>query len=206
MKLVLVVLQKMMGARQRCMYCLDSHGSDIEHFRPKSKYPEHVFDWLNLLLCCTECGRLKGSQFPLGKDDSPLLIDPSEEDPWRYIDFDPVTCNLTARFDLLENDWSKKGIKTVEVLQLDRREALEAGHRATFTRLTSVVQAALTQMIPEQQLLEQLKKNDDHGLLGWCFGPTGQAIKPFSELFQSHPDVWAFCCRSLQSIDKHGEQ
>ena len=75
---ILSALRQTMGKRERCMYCLDSHGSDIEHFRPKSNYPKRMFRWRNLLLCCTECGRFKGSQFPLnGK--RPLLIDPSKE-------------------------------------------------------------------------------------------------------------------------------
>ena len=65
MRGVLTSLQTMMGERQRCMYCLDSHGSDIEHFRPKAGYPARMYHWPNLLLCCTECGRMKGNQFPL---------------------------------------------------------------------------------------------------------------------------------------------
>ena len=73
---VLTSLQTMMGERQRCMYCLDSHGSAIEHFRPKAAYPARMYHWPNLLLCCTECGRLKGNQFPLAGRQA-LLIDPS---------------------------------------------------------------------------------------------------------------------------------
>ena len=39
---VLAALKGMMGARERCMYCLDSHGTDIEHFWPKTPYPEKI--------------------------------------------------------------------------------------------------------------------------------------------------------------------
>ena len=101
LKAVLASLKGMMGARERCMYCLDSHGTDIEHFWPKTPYPKKMFMWLNLLLCCTECGRFKGDRFPLAED-QPLLIDPTAEDPWLYLDFDPVTALLTKspeRFD-----------------------------------------------------------------------------------------------------------
>ncbi|TXT35719.1 MAG: hypothetical protein FD135_4736, partial [Comamonadaceae bacterium] len=42
-KAVFNTLQTMMGPRQRCMYCLDSHGSDIEHFRPKAAYPKRMY-------------------------------------------------------------------------------------------------------------------------------------------------------------------
>lgn len=123
LKTVLSVLKTMAGERQRCMYCDDSHGTDIEHFWPKTPYPERMFRWLNLLLCCTECGRFKGECFPVDTG-TPVLIDPTADDPWRYLDFDPDTGNISARFDTDANDWSRRGLKTVEVLQLDRREAL----------------------------------------------------------------------------------
>lgn len=48
------VLLRMSGERERCMYCLDSHGTDIEHYWPKTPYPDKMFVWPNLLSCCTE--------------------------------------------------------------------------------------------------------------------------------------------------------
>lgn len=194
---VLQVLRQMMGPRERCMYCVDSHGCDIEHFRPKARFPRHTFQWRNLLLCCTECGRFKGEQFPTA-DGQPLLIDPSAEDPWQYLDFDPDTGDLTARFDVLTDDWSPKGSKTVEVLRLDRREALEIVYKATFRRLCRIVQAALgADGTTAVVLLAELREADDHGLLPWCFSTTGQTIAPFSALRQQHPEVWADCLREL---------
>jgi len=117
MSKVLATLHGMTGKRQRCMYCLDSHGSDIEHFWPKAVYPEHMYQWANLLLCCTHCGRLKGHQFPL-LGNNPMLVDPTAENPWDSLDFDPLTGNICARFDVQLNAWSTKGEKTV-VPQLD---------------------------------------------------------------------------------------
>jgi uncharacterized protein (TIGR02646 family) len=92
-KTALDVLRKMAGNRQRCMYCGDSHGTDIEHFWPKQAHPERMFRWLNLLLCCTECGRFKGQVFPL-ENGSPVLVDPTADDPWQFLDFDPATGNI----------------------------------------------------------------------------------------------------------------
>lgn len=197
LKSVLTILQKMMGVRERCMYCVDSHGADIEHFRPKALYPQHAFQWPNLLLCCTECGRTKGSQFPMHRG-RPLLIDPCSEDPWRHLDFDPDTGNLTARFDVRANGWSAKGSKTVEVLGLDRREAVSAGYQRGFRRLSAIVRAALANgVIDAQALFDELNQADEHGLLGWCFCSTGKGVAPFSELFRRYPAVWFFCRRSL---------
>jgi uncharacterized protein (TIGR02646 family) len=195
---VLQVLRQMMGPRERCMYCLDSHGCDIEHFRPKSSFPVHAFRWPNLLLCCTECGRFKGAQFPT-EHGRPLLIDPTAEDPWRFLDFDPDTGTLTPRFDVEANDWSPKGAKTVEVLQLDRREALGNVYLATYRRLCRVVQRWLAaDAINAPALLTELRAMDDHGLLPWCFGPSGQMVAPFATLHQRHQAVWAACLRRLR--------
>ncbi len=92
-------LQSMAGVRERCMYCVDSHGSDIEHFWPKAVCAHRAFEWPNMFLCCTECGRLKGDRLPLLPGGQPALVDPSAEDPWEHLDFDPDTGNVTARYD-----------------------------------------------------------------------------------------------------------
>ena len=198
---VLKTLQQMMGKRERCMYCVDSHGSDIEHFRPKAHFPGRMFQWANMLLCCTECGRFKGSQFPMAKR-RPMLIDPTAEDPWQHLDFDPDTGNLTARFDIHANDWSARGAKTVEVLRLDRREAMAAGYVCTYRRLVRTLQASLASLadgaMSAPVLMAALREADDHGLLPWCFNGAGQNFVPFSELRQQYPKVWADCRAAVQ--------
>jgi uncharacterized protein (TIGR02646 family) len=200
MRTILKTLQQMMGVRERCMYCIDSHGSDIEHFRPKARYAARAFLWSNMLLCCAECGRLKGSQFPV-VDRRPMLIDPTTEDPWQHLDFDPDTGNLTARFDLRANDWSAKGATTVAVLQLDRREAMAAGYLGTYRRLAGVLHDSLALLgvgattVPA--MLAALDAVDDHGLLPWVFTGTGQTFAPFSELRQRYPRIWAECVAAM---------
>ena len=196
-EVVLNVLRQMMGPRERCMYCVDSHGCDIEHFRPKARYPKRAFQWDNLLLCCTECGRFKGDQYPMANH-RPLLIDPTAEDPWLHLDFDPDTGNMVARWDQQANDWSAKGVKTIEVLRLDRREALEVVYKATFKRLCRIVQTQLGPgAIDALSLKAELQDADYHGLLRWCFGPSGKTVAPFSTLYQQHPHIWAECERAF---------
>lgn len=187
-------LKEMAGERERCMYCGDSHGTDIEHFWPKTPYPERMFRWPNMLLCCTECGRFKGNLFPLDTNGLPLLVDPSADDPWQYLDFNPDTCNFVARFDLAANAPSLRGAKTVELLQLDRREALEAGYRKTHRRILAAVETAVQQdKVDPEALCEGLREADDHGLLGWYLTGTGQNTTPFAELRDKHPQAWAAC-------------
>lgn len=194
---VLGTLKRMMGERERCMYCLDSHGTDIEHFWPKTPYPERMFQWPNLLLCCTECGRFKGDLFPL-LDGQPLLIDPTVEEPWGYLDFDPTTGNIVPRFDLDTDDWSSKGQATVGVLQLDRREAMASGYRRTFLRLVALVERHLRSGTSSADaLIPALNDVDEHGLLGWCLIGTGQRVSPFQELKQQQPEVWTACLAAI---------
>lgn len=191
MNVVVDTLQSMMGARQRCMYCVDSHGSDIEHYWPKAIYPNRAFSWPNMLLCCTECGRLKGDSFPLTETNQPILVDPSAEDPWEYLDFDPDTGNLTARFDAVRGLPSSRGEATVRILHLDRREGMAEGYRRTYLRVVACVTNALkAAAIDPDELINSLQQIDDHGLLGWCLGPIGVRIQPFSELHRRAPEVW----------------
>ncbi|HMZ86538.1 MAG TPA: hypothetical protein PKN26_00435 [Giesbergeria sp.] len=196
---VLSTLHAMVGERQRCMYCLDSHGSDIDHFRPKNRYHKYMYRWENMLLCCTHCGRIKGDQFPMAGR-RVLLVDPTKENPWDSLDFDPTTGSICARFDVQLDKWSLKGEKTVEVLHLDKREALSKGYLKTLRRLSETIRSELASgVINAVNLTEKLKSEDDHGLLGWCFSDRGRTLEPFSELQAQHPGVWAQCAKALKA-------
>jgi len=190
---VVITLRHMTGERQRCVYCLDSHGTDIEHFWPKTPYPERMFLWLNMLLCCSECGRFKGDRFPLANG-MPLLVDPTAEDPWQHLDFDPTTGNVVPRFDVSQNDYAIKGMETVKLLQLDQREAMASGYKKTLSRVSRIVAEAMGQIdLSAAGLIAQLNDADDHGLLAWCFNYSGRNEVPFCRLRERYPDVWAAC-------------
>src|SRR5437867_3043275 len=48
-------LHEMCSGARRCCYCEDSFADEVEHVRPKSLYPEHVFVWENYLYSCGPC-------------------------------------------------------------------------------------------------------------------------------------------------------
>ena len=193
---VSAALKRMAGPRQRCMYCVDSGGSDIEHFWPKSPYCDRMYIWENLLIACTECGRFKGNQFPRAEDGTPLLIDPTAEDPWDSLDFDPVTGNLNARYLLTTEAYSPQGEATAKVLHLDRREGMSAGYRKTYRRLCKLVTDWTDQHIAVDYL-EQLREADDHGLLGWFLHGSGRNESGFSRFRELYPDAWTVCQQSF---------
>jgi 5-methylcytosine-specific restriction endonuclease McrA len=79
----------------KCAYCeskitVVTYGA-IEHFRPKSNYPDLTFEWNNLLLSCDVCNDVshKATNFPLDINGEPLLIDPTDgvTDPNTHLNF-----------------------------------------------------------------------------------------------------------------------
>ncbi|MCP3136571.1 HNH endonuclease family protein [Pyxidicoccus xibeiensis] len=112
-------LGAMAPGRQRCMYCEDNAGTDIEHFWPKSSYPQKAFTWLNYLLACSGCNsNFKRDQFPLDDAGRPLLIDPTAEEPQEHLALSATTGMFTSR--------TPKGQKSIEVFELNR-DVLEQG-------------------------------------------------------------------------------
>jgi uncharacterized protein (TIGR02646 family) len=201
MNSVLGILQTMTGNRHRCMYCLDSHGSDIDHFRPKAIFPEKMFDWENFVLSCTPCGRYKGDDFP-ETNGKALLIDPTSVDPWEHLDFDPETGNLTARFDLATDSFSLIGETTVNQLRLSAREGLSTGYLKTYVRIVAYVERSLplisTRSLSPELFATEIAHRDDHGLLGWFLSRSGQTVPVFDRLFKESPESWEAVSRSIE--------
>lgn len=192
------VLRQMAGNRERCMYCGDSHGTDIEHFWPKAPYPARMFRWTNMLLCCNECGWIKGDDFPI-EHDEPLLIDPASENPWEFLDFDPRTGTIVPRYDQDRQQETPKGQATVRVLELDRREAMARGYRRSFRHIMRTLEDAINQPNPDiATLIQELSDADDHGLLGWIIDGTGRNIRPFVEIREHYPALWHACLAAYQ--------
>ena len=107
------------------MYCEDSAATDIEHFWPKSQYPDRAFSWDNYLLACSGCNsNEKREQFPLDAAGQPLLIDPTVEDPRDHLTLSVRTGKYQPR--RRDSQESPKGKWSIKVFGLDR-DILEKG-------------------------------------------------------------------------------
>jgi hypothetical protein len=74
-------LVRMAPGVERCMYCGDNRGTDIDHFEPIKELPTGTFEWLNHLLACSTCNsNLKLDIFPRDPSGTPLLLDPTRDD------------------------------------------------------------------------------------------------------------------------------
>lgn len=122
----------------KCAYC-ESHIShidygDIEHFRPKSKFPKLCFTWKNLLLGCGICNDKahKGDLFPFAAEGGPF-INPVQEDPDVFFDFeyDPHT---EIAIVLSKN---QRGETTEKKIGLNRPDLVK--HRSHIVRMMAII-------------------------------------------------------------------
>lgn len=116
-------LNVMAPGHQRCMYCGDSEGTSVDHFEPIARNPLRTFDWLNHLLACSYCNsNQKGSRFPVDEHGSPLLIDPTVEDPFDHLALSLTVGEYRAR--------TRKGASTIDVLGLNRAVLVQGRQHA----------------------------------------------------------------------------
>jgi hypothetical protein len=125
------VLKRMATGIERCMYYEDSQGTAIEHFWPKSVYPERAFDWLNYLIACSGCNsNVKRDQFPLDEAGEPFLVNPVEEDPMDHLSLVTTTGDYYPL--------SLKGDSSIGVFGLNRT-TLADGRRDAWVTMQSLL-------------------------------------------------------------------
>lgn len=124
-------LEGMASGRGRCMYCEDSHGTDIEHFRPRARVPEKTFEWKNHLLACSHCNsNLKRTFDEVFADGEPKLLNPTADDPRHHLTLLPGNGAFVAK--------GRKGQPSIDVFGLNDTTAtrdLPEARRATLVEL-----------------------------------------------------------------------
>lgn len=130
---LLAGLAEMAPGHERCMYCGDSQGTDIDHFEPKSLAPLRTFDWLNHLLACSCCNsNQKRNLFPTAADGSPLLVDPTAEDPLDHLRLVLPLGTYRALTD--------RGRACIEVFGLNARTVLVKGRRDAYVTAKNAIE------------------------------------------------------------------
>lgn len=138
-------LKAMCAGAQRCVYCEDSVGDEVEHIKPKDLYPEEVFRWPNYVYACGPCNRGKNNRFsvititglvdvtrPRGAPvappvpGEPAFINPRAEDPLAFLTMDLLGTFLMLPRDGLLPDAAERAEFTIETLKLNRDLLLDA--------------------------------------------------------------------------------
>ena len=113
---------------------------DIEHFRPKSKYPNLEFEWSNLGIACVKCNRdYKKDKF----DEATPYIDPYGENPLDNI--------VTVGALLMHKYGSERGELTINDIGLNRTDLVEK--RAT--RMSEITKEIDRCMRSQNEVLRQ---------------------------------------------------
>jgi hypothetical protein len=124
-------LARMAPGVQRCMYCGDSLATDIDHFEPIAEFPGGTFVWPNHLLACSYCNsNAKRDQFPRNAAGSPLLINPTTDDPATHL-------RLILRTGVYR-PLTPLGAESIRVFGLNRPD-LTRGREVAFATRTAVL-------------------------------------------------------------------
>jgi hypothetical protein len=124
-------LARMAPGVQRCMYCGDSLGTDIDHFEPIREAPAGAFVWVNHLLACSYCNsNAKRDLFPRDAGGGPLLLDPTRDDPGAHL-------RLILRTGVYR-PLTQSGVESIRVFGLNRAD-LTRGRELAFTTRAAVL-------------------------------------------------------------------
>lgn len=107
-----------------CAYCEEVCKGEVDHFRPKSRFPDLVYEWTNWLLACTPCNRAKGDKWPSAGYVNPCADSPPSR-PERYFTYDTVTGEIIPRANL-SSPMRERAIGMIEGLKLNDHHHLKS--------------------------------------------------------------------------------
>jgi len=117
-----------------CMYCQESRGTDIDHYRPVVLAPHLAFVWTNHLLACGYCNQqAKRDDFPMAASGEPLLLDPTVDDSGVHLAMSHAG-HLIALTD--------RGEATVQVLRLNTRAEITVARERALRHIERVLRRA----------------------------------------------------------------
>jgi len=116
-----------------CAYCEESDEGEVDHFHPKSKFPQMVYDWSNWVFACHSCNLAKGEKWPPGG-----YVDPCSRSrparPENFFDFNTVTGYIIPKAGLSPAR-RKKAMQMIGDLRLNAHHHLRT--RRAWVRAVS---------------------------------------------------------------------
>lgn len=136
-------------SHDKCAYCELVAAKDIEHFYPKSAFPDRTFRWTNLLKGCKNCNHAKREKFPI-INGMPVLVDPYSEEPLDFLRWN----FLTGATVINPNEPMKtRGIATRDLFNLDQEPLREERRQKLLD-----VRFLLARVVMEDPVLEDTKQ------------------------------------------------
>jgi uncharacterized protein (TIGR02646 family) len=183
-------LARMAHTRNRCAYCDDSRGADVDHFAPINYDHTRTFLWDNHLWSCPECNRRKSMRFPVVGDQE-MLLNPVIEDWWDLLTLDTSSGVVAPRFEAsgVEN---RRGRNTLDIFKALTVEAvIEGRHRAIVALSDSAIKAVSEgDTRSTRKAVGSAVRQDDFGVAAWFALGPGVHEPPFSDLRTAYPGLW----------------
>jgi uncharacterized protein (TIGR02646 family) len=100
-----------------CGYCEEFCKGEVDHFRPKSRYPHLTYQWSNWILACHSCNHAKSERWPRGGYVDPCAkTAPAQPEP--YFEFDTMTGEILPKSNLSSRR-TKKAEQMIDDLKLN---------------------------------------------------------------------------------------
>lgn len=180
----------MASSRNRCAYCDDSRGADVDHFTPIAYDYKRTFLWENHLWSCPECNRRKATRFPV-ESGQPTLVDPVREDWWRFLSLDTASGVMAPAFSPAGEE-SKRGRDTLDVFSALTFEAVIEGRHRAITELRKAAADAVTKgnTRATRASLGKAVAHDEYGVASWFALGPGKDEPPFLDLRTGEAGLW----------------
>ena len=156
---VKAALKKISHGIERCIYCEDSQCDEVEHFYPKTLYPQFCFDWSNYFYACGVCNGPKNNQFAVFRHDNgafykvnpenskqptveppvgdSVLINPRIDNPLDFCKLDLETFKFSIIPKQGTKDYQRADYTFNTVLRLnDQREYLREQRELAYSNYT----------------------------------------------------------------------
>lgn len=150
------LLREAAGPGEYCMYCSAGEGSQVEHFRPKSLFPERGFLWNNFLWVCGKCNVEKGNRFPPVNYPGETLLNPMDDNVWDHLRLNPYMM-FSGTVSRTTGVIDRRGESTLEVLKLNRQPLVER-RQSAYRKLENWAKTALRQLKAGEVSLSEVAK------------------------------------------------
>ena len=108
---------------RHCGYCEFTCRGEVDHFRPKSKFPELVYEWSNWIFACHDCNQAKGDKWPVEGYVDPCSVTASDR-PETYFTFNTESGEIVS-LEGLDPDRLDKANTMIDDLKLNAPHHLE---------------------------------------------------------------------------------
>jgi len=144
-------------AYSKCAYCESKIAhvtfGDIDHLRPKKRFPTTTYEWSNLLLACPRCNNKKRDNY----NEVVPPVNPVTEDPAAFL--------IAYGDQIWPQPGQDRGAETIALVELNRPELIER-RRRRCEQIRHVAEAIvrMTGEAAKAALIEQLRQElgDDH--------------------------------------------